>query len=168
MVAQPRQHRNSNPKDFNNFWSQRGQDFTQRFSWESDKIPRRSSLKYATSKSAKMAVQFKMADFLLSLAYGAKRLFCRSGCDTYVHRFSSMYVKVGPGAAVLGPLFSHLAPPTCKTNEIRKIVSDLTSLWSLVHIEQDLLKLLRFWCSRRDAQNGGPATPTPLIRFEQF
>ncbi len=40
-----------------------------------------------------------MADFLLSLAYGHKRLFCRSGCNTYVHQISSMYVKVGPGAA---------------------------------------------------------------------
>ncbi len=47
-----------------------------------------------------MAVQFKMADFLLSFAYGAKRLFCRSGCDTCAHQFLSMYVKVGPGAEV--------------------------------------------------------------------
>ncbi len=39
-------------------------------------------------------------DLLEEETYGAKRLFCRSGCDTCVHRFLSMYVKVGPGAAV--------------------------------------------------------------------
>ncbi len=161
MAAQPRPHRDSNPNDFNNFSSQRGQDFTQRFWWESHKIPRRSSLKYATCKSLKMAVQFKMADFLLSLAYGAKRLFFRSVCDTSAHRFSSMYVKVGPRTAVKGPLFSHLAPPTCETTEIYKFVSDLRSLWSLVHTEQDLLKLLRFRCSQRHTQNGRPFMPTP-------
>ncbi len=44
MAAQPRPHRNSDSNNFYNFWSQRGQEYTQRFSWESDKIPRRSSL----------------------------------------------------------------------------------------------------------------------------
>ncbi len=100
MAAQPCTHCDSNSNNLNNFWSQMGQDFAQQFSWESIKIPRRSLLKYATCKLPKMAVQFKKADFLLSLAHGVKRLFCRSGCDTYVHRFSSIYVKVGPGAAV--------------------------------------------------------------------
>ncbi len=41
-----------------------------------------------------------MADFLLSLAYGVKTLFCRFGCDTYVHQFSPMDMEVGPRAAV--------------------------------------------------------------------
>ncbi len=44
MAAQPRPHRNSEWNDFNNFWSQRGQEHTQRFSWGYDKIPGRSSL----------------------------------------------------------------------------------------------------------------------------
>ncbi len=48
-----------------------------------------------------MAYQFKMADFLLSLASGLKRLFCWLGYDTYVHQISSMYVKVqGPRGSV--------------------------------------------------------------------
>ncbi len=100
MAAPQRPHRSSEWNNFNNFWSQRGQEYTQRFSWESDKILRGSLLQYTTCTLLKMAVQFKMADFLLSLAYDVKRLFCRSGCDTYVRQFSSMYVKVGLGAAI--------------------------------------------------------------------
>ena len=38
-----------------------------------------------------------MADFLLGLANGSKRLFCVSGCDTYVYRFLCMLVKRAAG-----------------------------------------------------------------------
>ncbi len=44
MAALPRPHHDSKMKDFNNFWSQRGKEYTRCFSLESDKIPRRSSL----------------------------------------------------------------------------------------------------------------------------
>ncbi len=66
MAALPHTHRDFNLKDLNNFWSQRGQEFTQRFSWKSNKISGRSLLKYITYKSPKMAVQFKMANLLLN------------------------------------------------------------------------------------------------------
>ncbi len=44
MADLSRPHRKSDSNNFNNFWSPRGLEHTQRFSWESDKIPRRSSL----------------------------------------------------------------------------------------------------------------------------
>ncbi len=44
MAVPPCPHCDANPKDFHNFWSKRGQEQTQRFSWGYNKIPRRSSL----------------------------------------------------------------------------------------------------------------------------
>lgn len=38
----------------------------------------------------KLHSNFKMADFLLDLVYGSKRLFCMSGPDTCSHRISYM------------------------------------------------------------------------------
>ncbi len=55
---------------------------------------------YKMCKSPKMSVQFKMADFLSSIAYGLKRLFCGCEYDTYVHHMSYMSMKVGPRATV--------------------------------------------------------------------
>ncbi len=46
------------------------------------------------------ATSSQTCSLLLGQQDGAKRLFCRSGCDICAHQFSSMYVKVGPGAAV--------------------------------------------------------------------
>ena len=41
--------------------------------------------------------KFKMADFLLGLGYGSKRLFCTSWPDTCVYQISLIYVKVKGG-----------------------------------------------------------------------
>ncbi len=38
MAVLPHPHHDSNPKDFNNFWSKMGQEYTQRFQWESEFI----------------------------------------------------------------------------------------------------------------------------------
>lgn len=44
--------------------------------------------------------KFKMADFLLGLGHGSKRLFCTSGHDTFVFQVASKQVKRTQGADI--------------------------------------------------------------------
>ena len=52
-------------------------------------------------KTRKLNGFFKMADFLLDLQYGSKRLFCASGHDPYTLRISFFYVILEGGASIL-------------------------------------------------------------------
>ena len=45
----------------------------------------------------KLQSKFKMADFLLDLGYGSKRLLCASGLDTFAYQISFIYVKFENG-----------------------------------------------------------------------
>ncbi len=64
MVAPPRPHCNSEWNNFNNFWSQRGQEHIQWFSRGSNKIPRRSSLNSDAWNCLTLKLQREIAGFL--------------------------------------------------------------------------------------------------------
>ena len=51
-------------------------------------------------KTPKMAAKFKIANFLLGVAYGSKRLFCAARHDLHVYRFSCRSVKIDEEGAV--------------------------------------------------------------------
>lgn len=59
-----------------------------------DQISRRSLLKYKVYESAKMAANFKMADFLLGLGDCSMKLFWRARSVTQTFRILCKYVKV--------------------------------------------------------------------------
>ncbi len=100
MAAMPCSHHDSKKKDFNNFWFKRGEEYTQQFSWESDKIPRKSLLKYTTCKLPKMAVWFKMAD--LSLPYSGGDFFVDLGVIHMSTKFHWCRWKGAPGLQFRG------------------------------------------------------------------
>ena len=56
--------------------------------------------KYEVCETLKMAIYVKMADFLLGLRVGSKRLFCATGSVLHVSKIWYMLMKVCPGAAV--------------------------------------------------------------------
>ncbi len=85
MVAPPRPHRHSELNNFNNFWSQRGQEHTHRFSWGSDKIPRRSSLNSNAWNRLILKIQQEIVGFLL--------ITQKSPCDKSV-RLDMLYGPV--------------------------------------------------------------------------